>query len=279
MADIIPQSRLFRNFFHSQNRYPRQLETPANFYENKDLILQDATRKRIVAVGIPDEVDDGVNEMEVDAGTKFRLTIFSDMALSESELNTIDSFFTKSTDLYRLDAPPINYFPIFYFGEPNAILSSRPVTNYTTTTSPDPSSISKYVEFRHLDQRDLMSNILWRENDGFVWRFILPVKALIVLIMPDNFVSTGLKTGYFTLDYNIIVRVFSKCILTYSKYNEIDNLEVTSYSSKNKVLTQLVKQFYAKLGVHAITVNDDSIVGQDTYFTCIVGDLSNRIWH
>lgn len=142
-----------------------------------------------------------------------------------------------------------------------------------------PSTVSQFVEYRYLTQRHIMSNIALNKKTGELYNLVLPEQTLLVLIMPSNFISLGLKHGYFRFENNIIVRVYSKYILSSnSDRNDVDSGEITFFDASNLKIRRIIEQFFNKLGIHKIVSNDDNqIYGYDKYITLVVGKVTNVI--
>nr|WDA64674.1 GrBNV gp35-like protein [Oryctes rhinoceros nudivirus] len=247
----------------SKYRYPREYATDIA-YDQKELTLDGLTFTNIIITGIPDGVSPIANEALIERNTPRRLYIFSETPLTDQYLNMLDKFYGKVA------------YKIFTCDMPNTTLVSYPRNNFYLTNG-QPSSISEFVEYRYLTQRHLLTNIAYDISTNFLYKLVLPEKPLLVIIMPKNFIRTGLKSGYFRFDNNIIVRVYSKYILS-SELTEDDTHEVTSFSTDNLKLVSIIEKFFGRLGMHKIVSNsNDQLYGYDKFMTMVVGNVANVV--
>lgn len=218
----------------------------------------------IAISGIPDGVSPQANEALMPKNSVHRLYIFSDSPLGDQTLATIDSFYGKKR------------YPILEADKPNAILTSNYPKNNFYMCKGRPSVVSEYVEYRYLQQRHLMSNICYDSESGEIFKLVLPHRPQLVILMPRNFVRTGLKQGYFRFDNNLIVRVFSRFLLSSQFYNDRDNGETTVFSMDDVRLKAIVEKFMGRLGMHKIDSNTTNhIYGYDKFMTIVVGSVAN----
>lgn len=228
----------------------------------KDLVVGSA-KKPIFITGIPDGISEYTNVALPDIGVPRRLTVSSVEPLTESELEEIES-------KHR-----VAYYPIPTFKGPLSVLVERPNLNFVMPLSGlPPTSLSRYVECRYFLARHIPATIMFNPYNGHVHRFVPPT-INIVLIMPENFTKTGTYSGLFTVDENIIVRVYSKRPLSASitlpdheRYSEI-----SIYSSKT---LEACKRILSNLGLHRIAYqSDNQIYGLDSFVTAVIGDIAN----
>lgn len=245
-------------------RYPRMYQTDIT-YDNRQLTVDGTNYINIIITGIPDEISPIANEALISKGAIRRLYIFSNTPLDESHLKTIDSIYGKIP------------YPILTASIACGHLTEYPKNNFYLCEGV-PSVISEFVEYRYLQQRHLVSNIAYDSLTGSIYRMILPERPLLVIIMPNNFVRTGLKEGYFRFDNNIIIRVFSKYILSSPLENRNDSNEVSVISTNNYKVKTIIERFFGRLGMHKITSNSENhIYGYDKYMTMVVGSIANII--
>lgn len=257
-------TELYTNLTNTgQYYYPREYQTDVTF-DRKNLTLDGVVYTDITITGIPDGVSPLANEALIDRNAKRRLYIFSDTPLDDNYLQTIDKFYGK--------VPYKNLKCLF----PNTTLDSYPRNNFYMTTD-TPSMISDYVEYRYLQHRHIMSNICYNASTNEVYKMILPERPLLVIIMPANFIRTGLKKGYFRFDNNLIVRVYSKFILSSPQYED-DTNEITMFNVHNKQLKTVVKKLFARFGMHRLVSNaENQLYSYDKFMTMVVGSVANIV--
>lgn len=246
----------------SQYRYPRNYQTTVKF-EKHQMTLNGTEYINVIVTGIPDGVSPLTNEALIPKDSIFRLYIFSEKPLTEEYLQTLDSFYGKVA------------YPNLTVALATAVIPNYPKQNFYMCTGP-PSMLSEFTEYRYLQQRHSISNIAFDADSNSVYRLVMPERTLLVLIMPENFIKTGQKTGYFRFDNNIIVRVYSKYFLS-SKYTDDNDIgEVTVFTMDNKKVVNIIRKFFSRLNLHKLTWNNsDHIYGYDNYLTAIVGNTSN----
>lgn len=243
--------------------YPREFSTNVK-NDNKEMTTDGIEYINITITGIPDGVPVLANEALVDTNSVRRLYIFSDTQLSDQYLTTVDEFYGKTP------------YPIVVCSMPNVTLESVPKNNFYLTDGP-PSSISEFVEYRYLNQRHLLTNIAFDATTNSIYKLILPKNPLIVIIMPNNFIRTALKTGYFKFDNNLIIRIYSQYMLS-STFSDEDEHNITLFDVNNIKLKSAIEKIFAKFGMHKIVSNrDNQIYGYDKFMTMVVGRTSNII--
>lgn len=242
-------------------RYPREFKTDIDV-DHTEITLDGKTFIDITITGIPDNVSALANEALVAKDTPRRLYIFSDVPLTEQYLHTLDRFYGKSP------------YKIIECLTPNIQLSSFPKNNFYLTNEP-PSSISEFVEYRQFKQRHLLTNIAIDHNTMFLYKLVLSQPQLLVIIMPSNFIRTGLKTGYFRFDNNLIIRVYSNYMLS-SELSDENVSEITVFTTNDVRLNSIVEKLFGRFGMHKIGSNsDDHIFAYDKFMTMVVGSVSN----
>lgn len=233
----------------------------------------------IYIVGVADGVSPRVHETMIPVGTPRRLYIFSDTPLDEQTLSTVDSHYKErrypllslDTLCARLDGnrvPTQNFYTAF------AGRSSEDVFEAAVNRRQD----TMFVEYRYAQQRHTVANIYYDEFTNNVYRLALPAdNAMLVLIMPYNFVRTGLKQGYFLFDdIDLMVRVYSKHVLSANQTSDTGEVLVNDICTGNRRMMDIIRTFYSRMGVHNVyTPSDNQIVGYDKYLTLVVGDVSN----
>lgn len=244
-------------------RYPRDFKTDVTF-DRKDLTLDGIQFTNITITGIPEGVSPLANEALIESGTPRRLYIISNTPLDTQYLDTIDKFYGKTP------------YPIRYCRAANTYLKSYPKNNFYMSDGV-PSLVSNFVEYRYLNERHLISNIAYDPNTSAVYKLVLPERPLLVIIMPSNFLRTGLKTGYFRFENNLIIRVYSKYILSSNEFVD-DSNEITSFTVDNLKLKTTIEQFFGRLGMHKIISNSDNqIYAYDKFMTLVAGSVANII--
>lgn len=261
------RTELYTNLVESAEfKYPREYQTDIGI-ETRQLTIDNTNFITITITGIPDCVSPNANEALIPRGQLKRLYIFSDVQLDDTTLVQLDGFYGKIP------------YPMFKTIYPMARIDTLPRMNFYMLDNMGPlSTTTRFVEYRHLLQRHIISNIAYDQNNGDVYNLVLPERPLMVIIMPCNFIRTGNKQGYFHFDNNIIVRVFSRVLLSSNQYTEDDNGEITLFSADNLKIKSIISRFFNRLGIHKITSNDDNqIYGYDKYLTFVVGKVSNVV--
>lgn len=195
-----------------------------------------------------------------------RLYVVSNQKLTKKELLAIDNNIG--------DVP----FPIFEHKHYIGVINARPYINFTLCDGP-PTTASHYTEYRHCKQRNIPSNRVYDMKSGAYRRLVLPGRPdELVIIMPGNFVRTGLKKGYFHFSNNFIVRVFSKHYLSSRTPPLKDNMNVTVININDEILRLRTRKFFAKFGLHNLfSITNDQIIAQDSKITLVVGSIANVI--
>ncbi|AYP97951.1 GrBNV gp35-like protein-like protein [Mauternbach virus] len=245
-------------------KYPREFRTDIDS-EKRQIVVNRFGAIWISITSIPDCVSPEANEAIIPIGEYKRLYIFSDIELDEAILIDLDGFYGREP------------YPIFKCDKIIATLERYPLTNFYMVHG-TPMSTSTFVEYRYIKQRHIISNLAYNSLTGDVYNIMLPRQSLMVLIMPDNFIRLGLKHGYFHFENNIIVRVYSKYLLSSRLEKFEDPREITVFSADNSRIKTIVERFFNRLGIHKIVSNDDNqIYGYDKYITLVVGNLSNVV--
>ncbi|ATY70229.1 GrBNV gp35-like protein [Tomelloso virus] len=261
---MVDSTELYTNLSNTGNyNYPRQYATKVG-YDQKEMTVDGVNFTNITITGIPDGVSPIANEALVNKNALRRLYIFSDNQLSDQYLESIDRFYGKVP------------YPIVYCNVPNDTLDTVPEENFYACDGP-PSSVSQFVEYRYLHQRHLITNVAYDPNTNNIYKLCLPESPLMVIVMPANFIRTGLKTGYFKFDNNLIIRVYSRYMLSSSNAADDQN-EITVFSNYNIRLKSTIEQLFSRFGMHKIVSNrDNQIYGYDKFMTMVVGSVSNIV--
>lgn len=273
---------LYKNAYNtSKYAYARPYTTSITVGEYRQLMTggDEESQQRFVdiyIVGVADGVSPNVHETMIPVGTPRRLYIFSDTRLDEKTLATVDSHYKERR------------YPLLSLDTPCARLDGNrvPTQNfYTTFVGKDTfdAAVNRrqdamFIEYRYVQQRHTVANIYYDEVTNYVYRLALPAdNAMLVLIMPSNFIQTGLKQGYFLFDdIDLMVRVDSKHVLSAKQTSHTDEMLVNDICTGNRRMTDIVRAFYSRMGVHNVyTPSDNQIVGYDKYLTLVVGDVSN----
>lgn len=256
-------NRLYTNSVNvGTYKYPREWQTDVK-YERRTIIMNNEPYV-ITITGIPDGVSPLANEAVISTTCLMRLYIFSDKALPDESLQSIDALYGRKP------------YPIVFTQIVRQRLDTYPSNNFYMCKESPASSVSEYVEYRYLQNRHQISTIAYDNNSGTVTQMVLPKRPMLVLIMPDNFVRNSLRSGYFRFDNNIIVRVFSKYLLASTQIDTQDDGSVTLFTTSNEKISNIVESFFSRLGIHRIASNSPNhIYGYDKYITLVVGSIAN----
>lgn len=253
----------------STYRYARPFETDITF-DSKQVTINGVDYVNVVITGIPDGVSPDANEAVIKRRTPRRLYILSDRPLDRADIEVIDGFYGKRP------------FPM-----PSAITvcgnvtaRSQPRNNFYSMVAMDggrPNAAARFVEYRYVQRRHQPANLAWDSTTGDVYRLVLPSKpaVMLVLVMPENFVRTSLRRGYFRLDNDLIVRVYSRFVLSAANF-EPDNELISVINTDDTRLMSVIRAFFARLGMHKIlTTAVNQIYSYDRYLTLVVGSIAN----
>lgn len=257
---------LYSNSFNKGAfKYARAFEGPVSS-KKIDFSSSSGEVTSVCITGIPDGVDPAANECLIRKGTKRRLYIFASQSLSEVDLKHLEDFYGKVP------------YPLFK-GKPFSRLTSYPQDcNFFLLPSAPLSMTSQCVEYRLFALRSMKSNMVYNESQGLVYKVAFPFRSLLAIVMPRNFVCTNLKSGYFVFPENIIMRVYSKYILSGFK-SDATNLNglVSDITSVNARFRSVISRFFTNYGFHNIVDAERQIYAHDKYMTLVVGEISNII--
>lgn len=273
---------MYKNAYNtSKYAYARPYTTSMTVGEYRQIMTEERTQfVDIYIVGVADGVSPKVHETMIPVGTPRRLYIFSDTPLDEITLSAAESYYKE------------HRYPLLSLITPCAHLDRDrvPMQNfYAALAGHDRADEieaavfcrqdAMFIEYRYAQQRHEAANIYYDEHTNKVYRLALPAdSAMLVLIMPYNFVRTGLKQGYFLFDnIDLMVRVYSKHLLSASQTSDnAGEVLVNDICTGNQRIMEIIRTFYTRMGVHNVyTPSDNQIVGYDKYLTLVVGDVSN----
>lgn len=258
-------TQLYTNLYSD---YPYYYARP--FQAEKDFvakITQDGEEYiNVVATSVPDGVSPIAARALISSDTIRRLYIYSEKALSEEYLQSLDRYYGKTQ------------YDIVYVGQTvaNIGLDRVPQENHFRC-SETPSVIGQYTEYRYLHDRHIRSRIVYNDQTGDIHRLTLPNQPLLILIMPSNFVRTGTNAGYFRFENNLIFRIHSRCMLTGVLIDNADEACLGSVIHTNdRPLMSVIEAFFGKLNLHKIvSPAEDQIFAYDKYLTCYVGSMGS----
>lgn len=284
--------------------YARLYQTDNNQHmENRQLVINNDTGNNqksntipsastinITIIGIPDGVSPYADRALIPAGTKRRLYVFSDEELDANHLEMIDSLYGKQPyPNFKCDlltqANTLDTFPKNNFYMRNETMNEALGNQSTTTCCPTMSC--SYIEYRYLQRRHILANICFNPYNGAVYRLVIAKRPMLCIIMPENFIRTGLKTGYFRFENNLIVRVYSRYLLSAHLAEPTTNpteldvqqqplVEVSVFDFNNVKMNKMVRRIFGRFGLHKIdSFNSNHIFAYDKYVTMIVGSIAN----
>lgn len=260
--------RLFSNpYAFRRYKYARPYaREPGDTGASGNLTDDGVTYTRVNVLGVPDGVHANAREALVRSDAIYRLYIFSDRPLSEAQLSALDGVYGREP------------FPVLEATRPVGSVARGlyPRVNFYLTEDARPSTLSRYIEYRYLQQRHEVARIVC-DDAGLVYRLLLPEGAArLVLVMPDNFVRTDRRSGYFSFKRNLIVRIYSRFELSAANVDDADEGLVSDISTKNARLLAVVRTFFARLGLHRVHVpSENQVYAGDRYLTAVVGSLAN----
>lgn len=235
--------------------------------------------KDVVLVGVPDDVYYQA-DMAFSLNNIMRLHYCSDEPLNDHDLQYLDSIYGKNIypiinkindnfiDMILVDVlPGINFYS-----------ELRPRKKNSETLN-ECSNLSKFIEYKFLNSRNVVTNIFYYfdSNGKIKYRnLILPKDfAQLVLIMPQNFQRTSLKSGFFRWPNNLTIRIYSKCILS-AKTDIIkdDNL-ISVIDTYDKISNKFMKSILFRLGFSKIYILDKKIIAEDNLLIAVIGDIDH----
>lgn len=283
--------------------YPRPFVAPAED-ERKLVTRTDADGAIDIAVtGVPEGVPPVTNETLVAANATRRMFVYTDQPLSISQLRTIDSFYGKKPYPIAVANVPCAKMPEGKLPRNNFSLILRtnagindPATDFykdedepqpvTAAYPHQPCSLSGFVEYRYLQSRHVAPSIGFHSLDGHVYRLVLPGRQqMIVLVMPENFVATGLKRGFFSFEGGLIAHVFSTYPLAATRRVNPEDLasgnfvcQVSVIDTSDQRLMDAIKGFFASIGMHRIlSTTQNQVYAYDRFITVVVGSTANIV--
>ena len=256
-------------------RYSRPYSTKlSDAGVTKSITSDGITYKNVHVIGIPDGISPVTNVTLIPANIERRLVVFSDSPMLDNELEVLD-------ESYKFESYPIRYFTVPV--NETAFATVPTSTNfilaeddfYNNAKSMLPSTLSRYVEYCYLNRRHQPANILYDPTSGNIFRFIPDVRSRLVIVMPKNFIRTGTFTGYFLHESNLIIRVYSRYVLSAEK-DGIDPNVYSLISTNDLKQMTLFRNIFSKLGMHRITsLNSDQVYAYDAYMTIVIGNIAN----
>lgn len=248
--------------------YPTQYRS----FDNKEKFVELLKTSNVIKIyGIPDGVDPKINYTLIKENEMKRLYIMSNLQLNSEQLTTIHK-------LYGIKYFPIrNLYDILDINNLQFNASNITENFYTTLFNEQPSSVSQFVEQRFFSKRHIPATKFIKQGQEIIniTNLVLPPNvATIIIMMPENFIQTSETSGYFHLQNNIIIRLYSKYRLV-SNNKQLDHNLVTIINTKNKILTNNLLEYLDKLKLFRITITKTQIIGQDNIFKAIIGNISN----
>lgn len=342
--ELVPFLNNFTNKF--KYIYPLPYYIEKSISELRHITDKDINVLEFALVSIPDGVSAKVNETIIKRhNTPFRLYVYSNRQLTPLQLSVIIDQYKViyPYPLFQLETPCTNLIndtkqfnllnnlpnidpsiPIIPKHNFYALNDSQfSMDNYQRVrfnkrifndndpfllTPFDVTIDSEFVNYKYIQHRYEPTNIFYNQYSGDVFRLVLPKhRALTVYIMPENFIQTDLKVGYFHLNDNLIIRVYSQHILS-SYSNLINNSWMKKYASAvaeaadnvnaqqqqqqqqhehaeefvsvisvhNEFIMRRIYNFFNHMNIINISINsNDQVIGYDDTLTFVVGNISN----
>lgn len=245
--------------------YPQPFQTDLT-NEHKQLLRPNGTSFEVTVTGIPDGVSPIANEALVPKDVINRLYILSNVPLNAEDINLINEFYGK------------NPFPIHTVRASVGFLSPGeiPNRNFYVFSDNNLNSTTELVEYRYIASRYERAQVAVNIDSNEVYAHVSATKCMIVLIMPENFVRTGLKRGYFRFEHNLIVRIYSNYLLSSKYSDQEDERAISVINTSNSRLVSAIQGLFAKLQLHKFIVGSlNQIYSYDKYLTAVVGSTTN----
>lgn len=250
--------------------YPR----PFEFYDTHHNVtfVSGNDRITITVSGVPDGVSPLATRAIMKKGTISRMHIYSTVPITEEK-------YMKAVDLQYGKIP----YPVLSCSlELRLKHKNIPQVNFFTSSTMPPSAVSQFTEYRYLMLRDIPSNIVYDSKSGSVFRLTLPERPFLVIMMPENFIQTAQRQGYFVFENDLIIHVFSRYTLSSKTHRLERKVHVTDLSMINSDrIKTLVNSLFARLGLHKVSFNIvqyNNIFAYDKYITMVVGNIANVIY-
>lgn len=248
-------------------KYARPYKINSDIHETKQMTIDGISYVNVIVTGIPDGIFSDANEALISATVPYRLYIYSTGPLTEDFLMILDDRYGKES------------YSMCPLSNPIAMSDTQPRVNFYAAIDDEispPSLNGQFVDYKYFTQRFQSTNKVYDMKTGQMYNMCLPKdEALIVLIMPSNFIQTGLKQGYFIFENDLIVRIYSKYLLS-STIHETDNGLINTISTLDCRLMNAIKVFYSRLGLQSIDVSDlQRIIAYDNFITAVVGSVNN----
>lgn len=268
LNDIVSgnETNLYTNLNENYPYYYAREFTTDIITTQRQMTLDGVTFATVNIIGIPNDISPIVNEAIVDKNSVRRLYINSNIQLNEEDLSILDEFYGKDPyPIFTVDKPLLSEF------------YQRPQNNHYYCEGP-PQTTTEFSEYRYVQKRHVFSNIVYDGLNKKIYQLVLPEKPILTLIMPENFIRTGKKEGYFKYENNLIVNVFSKYLLS-SALSSNEPLQLHSLiDTSDKKLMNIVKNLFTVFGFHKIVTTPNQIYAFDKYLTFVVGSISNIVY-
>lgn len=252
--------------FDMRYRYPREIK-----FHNKAIyieLIKNGIRSVVRLCGVPDGVDTRATDYILHpSNVPLRLYIYATAALDDEQLHTLDQ--TYGNGIYPI---------VVLQNEMNATIEQQqqlPQSNFYIPNNTDlPKSFTSFTECRHFMQRHSISTKCLLRSRQIV-DLVLPERsATMLLIMPENFILTGPRNGYFIANDSVIIRIYSTCNLS-SKLKAVDNNLVSQINAADIKIVNYMKILLCKLNFHSIVVKQNQIFAIDKFVTAVIGGIEN----
>lgn len=272
----------------SKHWYARPYEVPHWWASmvTLDGVNEFARQYDAFVTGVPDGVHPCANEAYVPARAPRRLYYFADRTLSDDELGALDDYY-KGAQMHLFRLSPKDAIRCY----PPQSTVHYPRRNFYQTEDSVPSVVSRYVEYRYLQQRYQPSQLLYARESGCVFACApLPDPAPpIVLVMPENFVQTGRNSGYFELALReptpsepdpptVIMRVHSRnhALTSAGPIRPTEDNVVSDLGGRGAELWSLFEALFARLNLVRAEYGVNRLCAYDDVFwlQMVVGDQS-----
>lgn len=219
-----------------------------------------------VVVGIPDGIYPFVKEAYYPSYQPLRKWIFTDVPVSEKDLDDIDQ-------LTNLHENPVKY-PYPLFTHPiGTSMETYPKENFYLISNEPPQALWPLREYRYVNKLLENAKIAFDIGTRNIYQYSPSRELTLNVIMPENFHFTSAFSGYFR-EENVIVRVNSYYPLVVSREIEQDPPEYTVVKFTDAMIS-LLTRFYAKLNVNSVFQLGGSFVGKSKYMCLITGNLQD----
>lgn len=267
----------------TSNEHPYIYARPYKLKQDPSISNYQLNDIKIKFITVPDGFCPNASIIESDSTQNYRLHILSSQKLRTDQLKMLDGLHEiQDYPIYNLEllqTDMINYEPQLYnfftrFKTSNES-SYKNWLNFNQTSTESINTIGQFVEYKLFSKRHETTKILRNFENNTISKLLLPPNsAIIVIVMPENFIRTGNYKGYFKFNNNIIAKVFSNVLLS-SKTQGVEIDKISDIRNTKNLYHLQILDFFSKQNFINFGSKKDQIIIRDEYFQIVIGELSN----